>query len=69
VASSPPTQKQLAFLRKLAVEKNQTFAEPRTTQEASEQISRLMALGSGGYYKNLRTSRGGKSRTRGKNFG
>ena len=37
VASSPPTKKQLALLRKLAVEKNQTFAEPRDVKEASEQ--------------------------------
>ena len=69
MASSPPTKKQLALLRKLAVEKNQTFAEPRTVQEASEQISRLMALGSDGYYKNRRTARGGNSRTRAKNVG
>jgi hypothetical protein len=64
-----PSKKQLALLRKLAIEKDQTFVEPRTMKEASEQISRLMALGSGGYYKNRRTSRGGKSRTRAKNFG
>lgn len=69
VASSPPTKKQLALLRKLAVEKNQTFAEPRDVKEASEQISRLMALRSGGYYKNRRTARGGQSRTRAKNVG
>lgn len=61
--------KQLALLRKLAVERNQTFAEPQTAKEASEQITRLMALGSDGYWKNRRVWRGGKSRTRAKNVG
>ena len=69
VAGKPPTAKQLALLRKLAVEKNQTFAEPQTSWEASEQISRLMALGSAGYWKNRRTSRAGSSRSRAKNVG
>jgi hypothetical protein len=63
-----PTKKQLDLLRKLASEKNQTFAQPKTAGEASEQIKRLLALKSEGYSRG-RTSRAGKNRTRGRHVG
>jgi hypothetical protein len=53
----------------LAIEKGQSFAEPQTMKEASEQIDRLIAIKSGGYWRNRRTSRAGTSRTRGKAVG
>ena len=36
-----PTPRQLAYLRSLAVRAGQTFAYPRTRQEASREIQRL----------------------------
>ncbi len=41
--SKPPTLKQLAYLRALAERTGQTFAVPRTSQEASAEIRRLKA--------------------------
>ena len=59
-----PTKKQLALLRKLAAEKSQTFSEPATSAEASQQIKLLLALQSDGYWSRGRTSRAGSKRTR-----
>jgi hypothetical protein len=39
--NKPASQKQLAFLRRLAAERGQSFAYPRTSAEASEEIRRL----------------------------
>jgi hypothetical protein len=64
-----PTEKQLRLLRKLAAEKNQTFAEPSTSSEASEQIKRLLALESDGPWHRGRTSRAGSKRTQGRAIG
>jgi hypothetical protein len=69
VASGPPTKKQLALLRKLAAERTQTFAIPRTMREASDEISRLMALHTNDPLDRGRRSRAGTSRTRAKNVG
>lgn len=43
MSSNPPTSKQLAYLRALAERTGQTFATPRTSQEASAEIRRLKA--------------------------
>jgi len=43
VPSKPPTAKQLAYLRALSERTGQTFAMPRTRQEASAEIRRLKA--------------------------
>ena len=43
MSSKPPTPKQLAYLRALAERTGQTFAMPRTSQEASAEIRRLKA--------------------------
>jgi hypothetical protein len=43
MSSKPPTAKQLAYLRALAERAGQTFATPRTMQEASAEIRRLKA--------------------------
>ena len=43
MSSKPPTPKQLAYLRALAERTGQTFAVPRTSQEASAEIRRLKA--------------------------
>lgn len=40
----PPTRKQLAYLRDLAISRGQTFTTPRTSREASTEIRRLKAL-------------------------
>ena len=39
----PPTAKQLAYLKVLAERAGQTFATPRTSQDASAEIRRLKA--------------------------
>jgi hypothetical protein len=41
MSSKPPTPKQLAYLRALAERTGQTFATPRTSQDASAEIRRL----------------------------
>lgn len=41
--SKPPNARQLAYLRALAERTGQTFAVPRTSQEASAEIRRLKA--------------------------
>ena len=41
--SKPPTPKQLTYLRALAERTGQTFAIPRTSQEANAEIRRLRA--------------------------
>jgi hypothetical protein len=38
---SPPSQKQLRYLRDLAVSRGETFSMPRTRAEASAEIERL----------------------------
>ena len=43
MSSTPPTTKQLAYLRALAKRTGQTFATPRTSQDASVEICRLKA--------------------------
>ena len=43
MSSKPPTAKQLAYLRALAKRTGQTFATPRTSQEASAEVRRLKA--------------------------
>lgn len=43
MSSKPPTAKQLAYLRALAERTGQTFAMPRTRQDASAEIRRLKA--------------------------
>ncbi len=43
MSSKPPTPKQLAYLRALSERTGQTFAAPRTRQEASAEIRRLKA--------------------------
>jgi hypothetical protein len=42
-ASNKPTAKQLALLRKLANQRGETFATPRTKRQASVEIRRLSA--------------------------
>lgn len=42
-ADKPPTPKQLALLRKLALERGETFAMPRTSRQASARIKDLLA--------------------------
>ena len=41
MSSKPPTAKQLAYLRALAVRTGQTFAVPRTGRDANNEIRRL----------------------------
>jgi hypothetical protein len=41
MSSKPPTAKQLTYLRALAERTGQTFATPRTRQNASAEIRRL----------------------------
>jgi hypothetical protein len=41
MSSKPPTAKQLAYLRALAVRTGQTFAVPHTSRDASNEIRRL----------------------------
>jgi len=43
MSSKPPTSNQLAYLRALAERTGQTFATPRTHQDASAEIRRLKA--------------------------
>jgi hypothetical protein len=43
MSSKQPTTRQLAYLRALAERTGQTFASPRTSQEASAEIRRLKA--------------------------
>lgn len=38
---NPPTQKQLSYLRSLAVSRGETFVVPRSKAEASQEIERL----------------------------
>jgi hypothetical protein len=40
--ASPPTAKQLDYLRDLALGRGQSFAYPATSQEASREIKRLL---------------------------
>ena len=44
--SNPPTSKQLAYLRALAERTGQTFATPRTSQEANAALGVVIATGS-----------------------
>jgi hypothetical protein len=70
MAENPPTAKQIGLLKKLAVEKQQTFVEPQTSRQASEEIKRLMNLKTPpGYRAGRRTSRAGTARTKGRNVG
>lgn len=41
-ASNPPTPRQLSYLRDLALGRGQTFAYPKTFEEASREIKRLL---------------------------
>src|SRR3954451_6819375 len=43
-ATDKPTSKQLAYLRRLAVSRGQTFRTPHTRAEASAEIKRLRSL-------------------------
>ena len=43
MSSKPPTAKQLAYLKVLAERAGQTFARPRSSQDASAEIRRLKA--------------------------
>jgi len=43
MSSKSPTPKQLVYLKALAERTGQTFAKPRTSQEASAEIRRLKA--------------------------
>ena len=43
MSSKPPTAKQLAYLKVLAERAGQTFATPRSSQDASAEIRRLKA--------------------------
>jgi hypothetical protein len=40
---NPPSQKQLRYLRDLALSRGQTFVVPRTRADASAEIGRLLA--------------------------
>lgn len=42
MAKKPPTQKQLNTLRRLALERGQSFAYPETVGEASNAIAQLL---------------------------
>jgi hypothetical protein len=44
MSSKSPTPKQLAYLKALTERTGQTFAVPRTSQEASAEIRRLRAV-------------------------
>jgi hypothetical protein len=39
---NPPTQKQLSYLRSLAVSRGETFVVPHSKAEASQEIERLL---------------------------
>jgi hypothetical protein len=41
--TQPPSQKQLSYLRSLAVSRGETFVVPRSMVEASQEIERLRA--------------------------
>jgi hypothetical protein len=41
--TSPPSQKQLRYLRDLSLSRGQTFVVPRSSAEASAEIERLQA--------------------------
>ena len=69
VTSIPPSAKQLRLLSRLATVKGQSYVTPETMKEASEQITRMTALPSVAYGERGRTSRAGRSRTRGRNVG
>jgi hypothetical protein len=43
--ASPPTPKQLKYLRDLAVARGQSFAYPASAAEASREIERLLGVG------------------------
>jgi len=42
--ANPPTPKQLAYLRDLALGRGETFAYPATSVEASREIERLLGV-------------------------
>jgi Protein of unknown function (DUF3072) len=62
----PATEKQLAYLRNLAVQKGASFTVPTSSAEASAEIDRLKALRNVQFqgYIGGRRSRAGQSRTR-----
>ncbi len=43
-ADKPPSDKQIALLRKLAAERDQPFAMPRTSRQASARITDFLGL-------------------------
>jgi hypothetical protein len=47
--STPPTDRQLAYLRRLARRTGTTFTPPRTRAQASAEIQRLKAIRSTGF--------------------
>ncbi len=54
-ANWPPTARQLRYLRRLANRAGQTFATPRTREQASWEIERLLAVtGTGFTFAELR---------------
>ncbi len=48
-ATWPPTARQLAYLRQLARRAGQTFTTPRTREQASAEIERLLAVTDTGF--------------------
>ena len=48
-ANWPPTARQLAYLRQLARRAGQTFTTPRTREQASAEIERLLAVTDTGF--------------------
>ncbi len=48
-ANWPPTARQLAYLRQLAQRAGQTFIRPRTREQASREIERLLAVTDTGF--------------------
>ncbi len=48
-ANWPPTARQLAYLRQLAQRAGQTFIRPRTREQASQEIDRLLAVTDTGF--------------------
>jgi Protein of unknown function (DUF3072) len=61
MSSLPPTDKQLAYLRRLAQRTGRTFATPRTRSEASAEIRQLrQARGSGFTFAELEAEEAGR---------
>ena len=48
-AKWPPTARQLRYLRHLANRAGQTFTPPRTSEQASDEIERLLAVTNTGF--------------------